>query len=347
MIGTIAESGLFDPDYYLSFNPDVAAAGVDPLRHYLNFGAAEFRNPRVDFDTWFYTKTNETVFGRPEEAFFHYVCEGRTDGRPTRQADSIVFADEREPALLSGSRIAVHLHLFYPELLDEFIAALTNMPASFDLYVSVCGGGEQAVVEDHLDRCLPGIRVEVRALPNRGRDIAPFLLGFSDVWPRYELVCHLHSKRSQHFVHGDHWRREVLARMFGSPKIAAACLAHMRAHADCGFLFPENIREIKRFVSWGEDLDPLHRLFGRLGLMQPRLPRAPDFAAGSMGWFRPAALQPVFNAGLRLEEFDPEQRQLDGTLAHSFERAFPTIVREAGYRSVTYYLKNRPPRTAS
>lgn len=62
-----------------------------------------------------------------------------------------------------------------------------------------------------------------------------------------------------------------------------------------------------------------------------------------MGWFRPAALQPVLDAGLRLEEFDPEQGQLDGTLAHSFERAFPTIVREAGYRSATYYLDRAPP----
>ena len=35
--------GLFDAQYYLAANPDVAAAGVDPLAHYLAFGAQEGR----------------------------------------------------------------------------------------------------------------------------------------------------------------------------------------------------------------------------------------------------------------------------------------------------------------
>jgi hypothetical protein len=35
----------FDPVNYLNKNPDVAAAGVDPLQHYLAFGAHEGRDP--------------------------------------------------------------------------------------------------------------------------------------------------------------------------------------------------------------------------------------------------------------------------------------------------------------
>lgn len=36
----------FDPDLYLTLNGDVAAAGVDPVQHYLNFGRAELRAAR-------------------------------------------------------------------------------------------------------------------------------------------------------------------------------------------------------------------------------------------------------------------------------------------------------------
>lgn len=36
----------FDPDFYLAQYPDVAAAGVDPLEHYLRYGQAEGRLPR-------------------------------------------------------------------------------------------------------------------------------------------------------------------------------------------------------------------------------------------------------------------------------------------------------------
>jgi hypothetical protein len=41
---------LFDAAFYLRTNPDVAAAGVDPLKHYLTHGAAEQRQPHPLFD---------------------------------------------------------------------------------------------------------------------------------------------------------------------------------------------------------------------------------------------------------------------------------------------------------
>jgi hypothetical protein len=41
---------LFDREFYLRTNPDVAAAGVDPLRHYQDHGAAEQRQPHPLFD---------------------------------------------------------------------------------------------------------------------------------------------------------------------------------------------------------------------------------------------------------------------------------------------------------
>jgi GT2 family glycosyltransferase len=42
---TILRAGVFDRAYYLNKNPDVAAAGMDPLLHFLRFGEAEGRRP--------------------------------------------------------------------------------------------------------------------------------------------------------------------------------------------------------------------------------------------------------------------------------------------------------------
>ncbi len=42
---TISKSGLFDTAFYLERNPDVAEAGVNPLVHYIEHGAAEGRSP--------------------------------------------------------------------------------------------------------------------------------------------------------------------------------------------------------------------------------------------------------------------------------------------------------------
>jgi hypothetical protein len=41
---------VFDREFYLRTNPDVAAARVDPLKHYLAHGAAEQRQPHPLFD---------------------------------------------------------------------------------------------------------------------------------------------------------------------------------------------------------------------------------------------------------------------------------------------------------
>ena len=41
----LRQSGLVNPGWYLARNPDVAAAGMDPVLHYLLHGAAEGRAP--------------------------------------------------------------------------------------------------------------------------------------------------------------------------------------------------------------------------------------------------------------------------------------------------------------
>jgi len=51
---TLAASGLFDMAWYLARNPDVAAAGLHPLLHYVQHGAQEGRQPHPLFDTAWY-----------------------------------------------------------------------------------------------------------------------------------------------------------------------------------------------------------------------------------------------------------------------------------------------------
>ncbi len=48
--------GLFDGDFYLEKYPDVRAAGLDPLRHYVEHGAAEERKPNRLFDPAYYLR---------------------------------------------------------------------------------------------------------------------------------------------------------------------------------------------------------------------------------------------------------------------------------------------------
>lgn len=77
----IAASGLFDPAYYLSENPDVAASGIDALEHYLRFGEAELRQPSASFDTRYYVESNPDVLASGMSPLRHFCEFGVSEGR--------------------------------------------------------------------------------------------------------------------------------------------------------------------------------------------------------------------------------------------------------------------------
>ena len=57
-----------------------------------------------------------------------------------------------------------------------------------------------------------------------------------------------------------------------------------------------------------------------------------DFPSGSMFWVRPAALVPLLNLKLKIEDFEAEQGQQDGTFGHQIEPLFYFACEKAGYR---------------
>ena len=85
----IARSGLFDSDWYLAQNPDVAAETIDPLTHYLTYGAFEGRDPSPHFDSDWYLTQNPDVAARKINPLMHYLTYGGFEGRdPSPHFDS-------------------------------------------------------------------------------------------------------------------------------------------------------------------------------------------------------------------------------------------------------------------
>ncbi|KPF85190.1 hypothetical protein IP70_13485 [alpha proteobacterium AAP38] len=80
-IDLIAASGLFDGEWYLRTYPDVAAAGIDPARHYVCHGVWENRDPGPDFVSKHYTDAYEDVRSARINPLVHYLRFGRNEGR--------------------------------------------------------------------------------------------------------------------------------------------------------------------------------------------------------------------------------------------------------------------------
>jgi hypothetical protein len=75
---------IFDPEWYVAEYPDVAAAGVDPVQHFLKAGFSEGRNPNRYFDSAWYSGTYPDVAAHGENPFVHYLFYGAREGRKPR-----------------------------------------------------------------------------------------------------------------------------------------------------------------------------------------------------------------------------------------------------------------------
>ncbi len=76
---SVWRSGLFDRDWYLKQNPDVDAAGVNPLWHFLRWGGPEGRSPGPTFNSEWYRRTYLSA-RRDRNPLTYYVRRGKAEG---------------------------------------------------------------------------------------------------------------------------------------------------------------------------------------------------------------------------------------------------------------------------
>ena len=86
-VRVIQSSGLFDRGYYISRYPDVAAAGIEPLVHFLLNGAAEGRDPSAIFNTSHYLAQNPDVAASGMNPLSHYILYGGRERRTPKSPE--------------------------------------------------------------------------------------------------------------------------------------------------------------------------------------------------------------------------------------------------------------------
>ena len=167
-------------------------------------------------------------------------------------------------------------------------------------------------------------------MPNRGRDIAPKLIGFKDVYEHYVLVLHAHSKKSHHAGVLSLWRSFLLENLLGSPEVVGSIFRVFEQNQNIGIVASQHIELMRNWLSWGENFRTASSLAGKMGFRLDE--KAPmDFPSGSMFWARTTALKPLLDLGLVFEDFDVERGQVDGTLAHAIERLYFHVCEHSGY----------------
>lgn len=235
------------------------------------------------------------------------------------------------PLARQGVRIAVVLHLFYPELIAEIRGYLRHILEPFDLFVTTPHEGSLPAIFNGFGSLAQTVAIAV--CENRGRDIGPFMSLHRDhYFESYSAVLKVHGKRSKYSEEGDFWRRRLFNELCGTSIIVDKTLRLLRDD-DAGVVGPhDDYLTSERY--WGANRETVSRLLADAGAAESGTVEL-GFFAGSMFWFRPAALAPLHAIPLAHLVFEPEAGKQDGTLAHAIERVFSSIARTAGYTSKT------------
>ena len=295
------------------------------------------------------TNANEPLsdcLGRTPTSFTSYIALCAADKRFRDARPTIVSQTPPAPLLeptggtgLSSrvgassprsSQIAVVVHVYYLDLWLELAEQIAQIPAPFDLYVTIA---EQNGVQAFADRIKTEYpHADVRVVPNRGRDILPFVsLLNSGALDRYPLICKLHTKRSPHRKDGDYWRGKLVFGLLGSAENVKDILRGFNANPKLGLVVANGeIYEGER--GWRSNRARCQELTESLGLRLNDYPAR--FAGGSIFWSRGSALKPLKTLALSADAFEPEDGAVDGTTAHAIERLFSIFAMAEGFSVV-------------
>ncbi|MCH9639002.1 MAG: hypothetical protein K0U40_05870 [Betaproteobacteria bacterium] len=234
----------------------------------------------------------------------------------------------------SPGRVAIHAHIFYPDLAAEFKQYFRNMPYAYDLFVSTPNEAARKICEQTFSNLPQLEHLTVTIAPNRGRDIAPMLCAFGKSLQSYDYIAHIHSKKSLYNKGATNgWREYLLTNLFGSKAQIRRIFTLLTGETNAGIVYPQNFSGLPYSAyTWLSN-----QANGRIWCNKLGITNFPtgyfDFPAGSMFWAKTEALRPLFEAELTIEDFPEEAGQNDATLAHCLERLLVLVTKRSGFNA--------------
>lgn len=314
----IADSGQFEarfftPDYQAEVPPHVYIERY--LRHW--HSGIEPRKPCPGFHPGIYAEQTQLAAGI--EPFSHYLAQQQPAG-PWQQP---VVQSDAQGGGLPDTAVALHIHAYYVDLLPQLLQRIEYNSLRPDLFISV--GSAAAAEAAQLATQHYAAQVVVRVVPNRGRDIGPFLTEFgAELVQHYEYIGHIHTKQSLHVAERDvvtAWQQFLLDAMLGGESTAGgsmldACVAHLGQQPEVAIIYPDE----PKIIGWDGNAAFAQALADKMGLGP--LPQAFNFPAGTMFWLKRAYLQHFIDLDLQWGDYPAEPVGKDGTVLHALERLF-------------------------
>ena len=251
-----------------------------------------------------------------------------------------VLHDDVKAEYSSKTRLALVIHTYYPDLIDYCYRYALSMPPEADIYITTCREDQTA----ELQKLYTGgvwHTVTIVKVSNRGRDVSALLVGISEYLQDYDLVCFVHDKKVNQLdwnIMGSSYSTRCFDNLLGSRELVSQIIHCFECQPRLGLLFPPPPYHGDYYFTignaWGPNYQNTKDLLNRMKVTVPISEDKPPIAPlGTMFWFRPTALNLLFQYGWTYDDFPQEPNEVDGTILHAIERAYPYFAQQAGYYS--------------
>lgn len=248
---------------------------------------------------------------------------------------------EIPPLTHLNKTIAVHLHLFYEDLLDEFYDYLSNIPYTFDLYVSVSDKANIKKIKRKFNKIINVRKVFVEISQNKGRDYGPMFVLFRERLKNYDYLYHIHSKKSLRTGRDNsEWRHQLLDAILGSEEQVMYCFQLMENH-HISQVFADTYKDIPLWACTWLGEAPLAKKLYEGGWEAKITDSYLDFSAGSMFVLKTESIQLLMNRNWSWDDFEDEMGQDRGTIAYALERGITELAKSQGYNFSTYNFETK------
>lgn len=213
--------------------------------------------------------------------------------------------------------LAVVIHAFYIDVFVKILQSLKGLNVPVKVYVTTVSECESEVSE-----ILISSEMDFLLLPvaNRGRDILPFFTIMPEVIRNgHAVLLKLHTKKTEHRSDGDIWMEDVLSKLVAKDKVGRY-FDLLNSDEGIGMIAPAgHILSMSAYC--GSNKENVVCISKRLGFGEMDV-MSEAFVAGTMFYARISALVPIIKLAFTDKDFEVENKQVDGTLAHAIERCF-------------------------
>ncbi len=241
--------------------------------------------------------------------------------------------------ILKKRKVALVMHLFYEDLLDESYHYACSMPEQTDVFITVGSEKMYQLVERRF-RGLPCNRCKILLIPNRGRDVGSVLVAVNPEILQYDYVCFAHDKKVTQLKTesvGASWAYKCFESVLKNKAYVSNIIDTFEKNPRLGLLTPAPPSHADYFPTlgneWGANYKATKALAKELGIRVPISQDQPPITAlGCFFWYRPKAMKKLYDRQWKYEDFPEEPcKKVDGTIMHAIERIYSFAVQDQGY----------------